>query len=325
MARVAFIFRTDVHLMDKSPASWKGDYPAEIWSDLEQIGELARVHEVTAVLDGGDYFHLKPSTKNPHHLNERTATTHNKYPCRTYGVEGNHDMSHNNLDSIVKQPLGVLFASGVFNQLREEVFRDGTLCVRVVGVPYNPNLTLADLRGIQKKEGDTHLIAVVHALATKKQTASAEDFFNEPVFDYPSLTSRKGPDCWLFGHWHKDQGIEVIDGKTFVNLGSVSRGSLVRENLERTPKVALIEISGEEGLKVTPIELNVLPASEVFDLEKKATQEKERKDIESFIATLSSDLLGSVCTKDNVVKVIQGLSFADEVRNEALRYLEMVD
>jgi DNA repair exonuclease SbcCD nuclease subunit len=324
MPRISFIFRTDVHLADKSPASWKGDYQAEIWSDLEQIGELASLHKATAVLDGGDYFHVKSPLKNSHSLNERTVTTHKKYPCPIFGVEGNHDISHNNLGSIPRQPLGVLFSSGTFRQLREEVFRDGSLCVRVVGVPYNPNLSLPDLQSIQKKEGDTHLIAVVHALATKCPNASSEDFFNETVFDYPSLVSKGGPDLWLFGHWHKDQGVEVIGGKTFVNLGSVSRGALVRENLERTPKVALIEIEGP-GVRVTPIELDVLPASEVFDLEKKASQEKERKDIDSFIATLSSDLLGSVVDMDSVSRVIQGLSFADEVRSEALRYLEMAE
>ena len=54
MPRVAFIYRTDTHTCDRSPISWKGDYPAEIWSNLEQVGQLAKVHEVNAVLDGGD-------------------------------------------------------------------------------------------------------------------------------------------------------------------------------------------------------------------------------------------------------------------------------
>lgn len=198
MSRVSFIFRTDVHLSDKAPMSWKGDYTEEIWSDLEQIGDYARKHKVSAVLDGGDYFHVKAPTRNSHSLNEKSSRIHSGYPCRTYAVEGNHDLAYNNLESLSKQPLGVLFSSGVFHQLREVVFEDGDLRVRVVGVPYQPDRSLSDLLNIQKKEGDTHLIAVVHALATKNPPPSVEDFWNEPVFPYEALVSRKGPDLWCF-------------------------------------------------------------------------------------------------------------------------------
>jgi DNA repair exonuclease SbcCD nuclease subunit len=322
MPRIAFVFRTDTHLCDRSPISWKGDYPAEIWSSLEQIGQIAKQREANAVLDGGDYFHIKAASKNSHGLNERSARIHRAYPCPLYCIEGNHDLAYNNLESLARQPLGVLYASGVFQHLREQVFKDGNLQVRVVGVPYNPTRTLDDLLRIQKKPGDTHLVAVVHALAAKNPPPQVEDFFNEPVFPYEALISRNGPDVWMFGHWHRDQGVEFIRDTHFVNLGAVSRGALIRENLERNPKVALIEIDGDR-LTVTPINLSVAPASEVFDLEKKATQEKERHDIDQFILRLISD--GTIDPNLTIEANIQALDFADNVRSEALRYLELVD
>jgi len=322
MPRIAFLFRTDVHLSDRSPMSWKGDYAEEIWANLDQIGKLAKEHEVRAVLDGGDYFHVKSPAKNPHHLNEKSARIHRGYPCPTYCVEGNHDLTYNSLESLARQPLGVLYASGVFNHLREEVFEDGDLRVRVVGVPYSPNRSLADMLSIQKKRGDTHLIAVVHSLASKSPPPSVADFWNEPVFSYESLVTRNGPDCWFFGHWHKDQGIEVVGGKQFINQGAVSRGSLVRENLERTPKVALIEFDGK-GLKVAAISLSVAPPSDVFDLEKKALQERERHDIDQFVLRLMSD--GAVDPDATIEDNVRSLDFADDVRSEALRYLEMAE
>lgn len=322
MPRLAFLFRTDVHTSDRSPISWKGDYPAEIWASLEQVGQIAREREANAILDGGDYFHVKAASRNPHRLVERTARIHRAYPCPTYEVEGNHDISYNNLSTLSDQPLGVLFASQVFQPLREEVFTDGDLQVRVVGVPYSPTRRLEDLLKIQKKPGDTHLLAVVHALAAKSPPPQVEDFWNEPVFSYEALVSRNGPDMWMFGHWHKDQGIEEVGGKQFINLGALSRGALVRENLERTPKVAFIEAT-ESSLTVTPISLVVAPGSEVFDLEKKATQEKERHDIEQFVLQLVSD--GSLDPEASVEDNIRSLGFADEVRDEALRYFELVD
>jgi DNA repair protein SbcD/Mre11 len=322
MSRLAFLFRTDIHLSDNSPVSWKADYTEEIWNSLGQVGELAKQYQVNAVLDGGDYFHVKAPSKNSHYLVQKTALIHQAYSCPILMATGNHDIRYNNLETLERQPLGTLYASKVFEQLTEKVFEDGNLRVRVVGVPYNPNLTLTELMGIQKKKGDTHLIAVIHTLAALKPTASIEDFWNEPVFPYESLVSRNGPDVLMFGHWHKDQGVEVVGGKYFVNQGALSRGALVRENLERIPKVALIEFDGGD-LKVQTFKLDVAPAVDVFDLEKKAVQERERQDIDQFVQRLVSE--GEVDPDQTIEVNIKSLDFADEVRSEALKYLEMAE
>lgn len=322
MPRVAFLTRTDTHLADRSPGSWKGDYPAEIWSNLEQIGQLAKAHEVAAVLDAGDYFHVKAASRNPHRLVAKTAKVHREYGCPTFCVEGNHDISHNNLSTLEDQPLGVLYETGIFGHLREEVFRDGNLQIRVVGVPYSPVRKLSELLAIQKQPGDTHLIALVHSLAAKNPPPSVEDFWNEPVFSYEELISRNGPDTWVFGHWHRDQGVEDIRGRQFVNVGAVSRGALVRENLERTPKVALIEVD-ENGLHVTQIPLQVALAADVFDLERKVTQDRERADIEQFVLKLVSD--SAINAEASIEDNIRALDFGDDVREEALHYLELAD
>lgn len=320
-ARLSFIFRTDVHVADKSPASWKGDYPAEIWSNLEQIGELAREHQAAAVLDGGDYFHVKAATRNSHGIVVRSAEIHGAYPCPTWTVEGNHDIAYNNLDTVDRQPIGVLFASGVFRLLREEVFEQDGLRVRVVGKPYDPHRTLEDLRSIKKQPGDDRLIAVVHQLAGKNPPDHVEDFFGEPVFRYPDLVYPDGPDVWCFGHWHRDQGIEFIDGRYFVNQGSVSRGALVRENLERVPKVAHILVEGSD-LNVVSIPLNVLPSEQVFDLEKKERRDKETEIIDQFVRRLEEDVKAD--TEEDVETTLRNLDFAPEVREAAMAYLERV-
>lgn len=322
MSHLSFLFRTDVHVSDRNPVSWKADYASELWSDLEQIGELARQHGVAAVLDGGDFFHIKAASRNPHSLVVKTAEIHRCYPCDTWAIEGNHDIAYNNLESIEKQPLGVLFAAGVFRKLREHVFVEPGLQVRVVGVPYSPFRTLAELQAIQKKEGDTHLIAVVHALAGAKPPATVESFFNEPVFRYEDLVTNNGPDCWAFGHWHKDQGIALVKGKKFVNQGAISRGALTGENLQRVPQVALIDVS-EDGVDVKTIPLSVAPAERVFDLEQKAQRDEERRTIDEFIDRLVLD--ANVDPASDVRKTIESLEFAQAVRDEALRYLEQAE
>ncbi len=320
MSRLSFIYRTDVHVADKSPLSWKGDYPAEIWSSLEQIGELARKHKCEAVLDGGDYFHVKAPTRNSHSIVAKSATIHAAYPCPTWGIEGNHDIKHNNLDTLWEQPLGVLFEAGAIQQLRDQTFEKNGLKVRVVGVPYSPFRTLEELRAITKGDED-YLVAIVHSLAAESPPAHVEGFFGEPVFDYNDLVFRNGPDVWCFGHWHRDQGIVDIKGRRFVNQGSVSRGALTKENISRIPKVALLEFD-QGGITVGSIPLNVLPASEVFDLEKKERQERERRSIDQFVGDIKDKVSEVDATEHQIESSIQALDFDKDVRERALVYLE---
>jgi exonuclease SbcD len=319
VSRLAFLFRTDVHAADKGPVSWKGDYPGEILSNLEQIGGLAREHEVTAVLDGGDFFHVKAATRNSHGLVYKVASIHEKYPCPVYCVEGNHDIVGNNLDTIEQQPLGVLYASKVFRHLREQTFENGSLKVRVVGVPYSPSRDLREIQAIRKQPGEDYVIAIVHALAAEDPPPSVEEFFGEPVFKYRDLIFENGPDVFCFGHWHKDQGVVQLEGRYFVNQGAVSRGALIRENTERNPKVSLIEAT-EAGIRVTEIPLKVAPAAEVFDFERKERQEKESAVISKFVEQFEADV--EVDPSQNVEANISTLSYAPEVRTRALSYLE---
>jgi hypothetical protein len=186
-------------------------------------------------------------------------------------------------------------------------------------MPYSPFRTLEELKAIQKKPEDNYLIAVVHQLAGAAPPSSVDDFFGEPVFRYLDLVTPNGPDLWCFGHWHKDQGIVELDGKWFVNQGALSRGSLIRENTERTPKAALIEVTST-GMVVSPLAFKVSPAEDVFDFDRKERQEKEGVEIEQFVSKLRANVDFDPMT--GIEENLQTLNFARDVRDLALGYLE---
>ena len=286
MSEIRFLTSSDEHLSDLSPGFRKDDYRGAVLRKLEWQGELAKKFGADAVLRGGDLFHVKAANKTTMSTLAAVAGIHRRYPCPAYSTAGNHDMSQNDPVTVPRQPLGVLFESGAVRPLRDEVFTSGSMKVRVVGVEYTTDLDDEGLRDlVRKRGGDTYTIAVVHALAAHSPEQRIQSFFHERIFDYRDLVFDGCPDAYVFGHYHKDQGVQEHLGVQFVNLGAVSRGALTFENLERVPKVSTI-ICTSQGLSIEEHEIPCGDAFAVFDLEKKARLEEERKSLDDFISMI---------------------------------------
>lgn len=314
---ISFLVRTDVHISDRAPESRVDDYLEATLGKLEKIGELARTLKVTAVLDNGDFFHSKAATKNSHALVRRVAEVHSAYPCPVYENPGNHDFPYSNVDFIDRQPLGVLFATGVFGRMTDITFEDEDLKVRVVGFPYKPEFTVEEF-DIERGDED-FLIVAAHTFASPK---GGEAFGREIALSYEHLAECT-PDCFIFGHWHIDQGIKEFGGKTFVNLGSLTRGSLTHDNLNRIPRIGYLRLEKVDGVVQfhhEAIEMEVRPAGEIFDLETHARLKEEQEDIDRFIQTLVAS--SGEDTDADVEKAILALDvYEQDVRERALQYL----
>jgi predicted phosphodiesterase len=232
-------------------------------------------------------------------------------------------MSQNDPTTISGQPLGVMFSSGVFKPLKDEIFESGSMKTRVVGVDYTVDLDVHDLKNLVKKKDENYTIAVVHALAAMAPEEKIQSFFKEPIFDYRDLVFEGCPDVYIFGHFHKDQGIVDHLGIKFINLGSISRGALTFENLERKPKVSSIIINSR-GISV---EEHIVPhedAAQVFDLDKKKQLDRERRSLDDFISTLRKNI--AVSTSSSVDHIRAELQqFPTDIRNLALQIIESAE
>jgi hypothetical protein len=213
-----------------------------------------------------------------------------------------------------------LFASNSFRRLYDEheaVFttEDG-FKVRVVGVPYHgTRYDMSRFRDIQRGDED-YLICVAHVLASKQ---GGSMFEGEDIIRYSDLVDT-APDLYLFGHWHKDQGVEHIGGKTFVNIGSLTRGSLSQDEVQRQPSCAILTASRDKGLEVQVVRLRVKPAEEVFDVEKRQRVETRTMEMDAFVSTLREALTPDASA--DLSDVIRGTDLPDQVRERALAYLE---
>ena len=317
---------SDEHLADQPPGLRKDDYRSAILKKLEWQGNMARKANVTAVIRGGDFFHVKAANKTTMSTLAAAADIHRGYPCRTFALAGNHDMSYNDPASISRQPLGVMLKSGVFSPLSDETFESGSLRVRVVGVDYTTDMADDGLRDIvRKKPGADYTVAVVHALAAMAPSDKIQTFFNERIFDYRDLVYEGCPDVYVFGHYHKDQGIQEHLGVKFVNLGAVSSGALILEEMERKPKVALLDFDSA-GIHAESIDIPSADPNDIFDVERKMRMERERQSLNDFINLLRVDAgFADGGVESRVEAFRASKDFPDDVKTLVLGLLEAAE
>ena len=346
---ITFLWRSDCHLADLPPQSRTDNWANTILGKLIEMGGIARSVNAHAVLDGGDFFHVKSPVRNTHELVQRAAGVHATYPCPTFATIGNHDLKYGNQEYLHESPLEVLFSTGVFGRLYDdfEVYfgssqknspevgaypydragegwvngrnpfpRKLEPIVRVVGIQYHGNrYDLNRFTTLVKGEED-FLVAVVHCCASPE---GGTLFEKEDVLRYADLANM-APDVWLFAHYHIDQGVQKVGDKVFVNVGSVSRGALVQDNLERIPCCVSINFT-KEGVTTTQHPLTVKPSEEVFDLVGRARAEGREMAIESFVESLKETLMGERTTTA-AEEVGEMKDIPDEVRERTIFYLE---
>ena len=318
---VTLVWRTDVHLSDHTPRSRTDNWTETVLRKLASVGNIARDVNAHAVIDGGDFFDIKAPGRNSHALIQRVMAVHRDYPCPVYANVGNHDCVYGDYSYLPQQPLGVLYEAGTFRRLYDEheaVFTLPGIKVRVVGVPYHGVKYDMDRLARIKRGDEDHLVVVCHLLASPTQSTmfDAEDVIRYDVLDnYPDV------DVWAFGHWHKDQGIErTPGGKTVVNIGSLTRGALSQDNLDRVPSVAVMRFD-RDGFTIEKLSVPHAPASDVFDLVKRDAEQIQQTMIEEFVDHLSQTFAPSAQKSlTDAVRDIPGVP--DSVREKAINYIE---
>lgn len=316
---ITLVWRTDVHLSDNPPSSRKDDWTSTVLDKLRQVGVVAAKVQAAAVLDGGDFFHVKSPSRNTHDLIRRTAEVHAAYPCPVYANVGNHDCVYGDYGYLDQQPLGVLFSTGVFRRLYDEyeaVFVQDGFKVRVVGVPYHgTQYDLDRFRRIRKGDEDV-LVCVAHVLASAR---GGSMFEGEDIISYDALAAFE-PEIYAFGHWHKDQGVEVVNGKTIVNIGSLTRGSLSQDEVDRKPACAVMTFAPNQTPQVRVVRLRVAPANEVFDVAGRDRAVARASTVDTFAESVRARLASE--RGRDVADIVAGLDVPNAIRERVLLYLE---
>jgi DNA repair exonuclease SbcCD nuclease subunit len=319
---INLIWRTDVHMADKTPRRRLGSWTTDVVRKLKWVGELAKETGANAVLDGGDFFDVKSPSKNSHSLVREAFNAHSDYPCPVYGLVGNHDVKYGKYEYLPEQPLGVLFSSGVFKEFgdnKEIVFEEDGVKVRVVGIPYHGTLYDFERLSSVERGDEDYLLVACHLLARKGKTGTM--FEGEDIVGYDFLDTVSQVDGWFFGHWHKDQGVvKLPNGATVVNVGSLTRGSLHLDDLDRKPCVVEVKMT-KESIEFVRHNVPVRPASECFKIEE-AVREKDDSqrmtDIVDRMKKIATQGWTELTLKERVMSISTASNGAKELANSYL-------
>ena len=261
---IKLVWRTDVHLSDKAPASRKDDWTETVFNKLVQTKIVAEKLGAQGVLDGGDFFHVKSPGRNSHSLIRRVAELHKSFPCPVYCTPGNHDCVYGDYTYLHQQPLGVLYAAGVFKPLYDEheaVFIDPAsgVKVRVVGVPYHgTQYEMSRFFNITKGDED-YLVVVAHVLASVK---GGTMFEGEDIISYHDLMGVPADAfCFLPGTQVQDWNGRSIPIEEIQDSHSLSgrSGPVVVEQKhpprEVDEEVVVLDVEGVPGTLIPGVTL----------------------------------------------------------------------
>lgn len=270
MSSWKFAHLTDVHIADRPVGNRQPTYCDEIWAKLEEVWEICH-EQGRDLLFTGDLFDQKSPRLVSHQLVQRLINYFGRWQdagLNVYGIIGNHDITDDNIGSLIRQPLGSIEAAGVI-----DLMRDGSrgVCRKVEG---HPDIQLVPFHYAPEGEHDPKYFAIKDV-----EGFDSEARFNVVLthamivpdgmqypFPYINYSQVNGADAhvWLNGHPHYDYGIHVFPGETtFIQCGSLARRSRVQK---RGVRIGLGEIDeqGAKKLKAHKL-LSARPWKEIFN------------------------------------------------------------
>lgn len=318
----------DVHLTNPNshPSSCTGSYTPDLIDLLYQASDVAKDIGATAIVQLGDFFHIKAPSRNSHEIVIAAAKWARSAPCPVYVVPGNHDLTNDRLESLDEgQPLGVLYATGA--AIRADKYLNES--IPVYAVPWqqfwDAEDTVADravkdaLIDFEPKE--TPQLIVTHAPFFPEGINPAYEHYSTRKFARMVNPSGKSSVQVCYGHIHDYHGEYVIGGVRYANYGALSRGSLTESNLTRSVGVTSWDsITGAFQFH----QLNARPATEVFRVKEITEIRTAQVKLDEFLASVGQSTI-AVTSVEAVLDKVRALNLGKEFEAVVEELLTSVD
>lgn len=305
----------DIHLSDRPPTSRTVTYKEDIFDKLRFCVAEANERNVPLV-QAGDMFHIKAPSKNSHRLVQEVHEIISQVYNGVWIVPGNHDLSHDRLDSLDSQPLGALCRMENVNLLIGETLD----LPGIAGVPY---ITQFDGGSWQHAMKDYWEDFNINAEEPTLLVTHAPLF---PPGEAPGVYASIEPDDWAdywigivatyYGHIHDNHGTYMSPNglMEFCNQGALSRGSLHESTVNRKPAVTYWN-----GTDFNRIEVPHKAPEEVFLFEQAAVKAANRASAQDFAQALGQTKLSTLTLESVYAKLRTSVS-----NPEVLKVIETI-
>ena len=304
----------DIHLADHPPSIRTEDYAEQILAKLEFTVSAVQNFQLGAVVWAGDVFHVKAPTRTSHALVRRVAEIGQSYGVPWLIVPGNHDMRHDRLDTLDRQPLGVLFKAGAIPCVGDVVLDE----LNVFGIPWLSDWQELERWMFEWRNRSSAQLMVTHAPIV--QPGETRPYEVIDARRWIELMERPG-DVY-FGHMHDVDGAFQVDEFTFCNQGALSRGSLHESTLARKPAVTVYFPDHSYQQKFQRMEVPHLPVEQVFRKVEHDTMEARAEMLDEFLTSIGETKLDAVSV-EAVHEHIRSQGLRPEVEREVLDCLEV--
>lgn len=300
----------DVHLTNENrhPSSCQASYTDDLFDLLYQASSIAAIHNISAVIQLGDLFHIKAPSSNSHQLIQQTMKWAKSVPCPVFVVPGNHDLSNDRLGSLHEgQPLGVLYDSGLVYRAEGQLILDSK-DIPVYGVPWQQHWdseqSVADQAVASAltdfKIKDTPQLIVTHAPFFEPGKESPYESYSTDKFSRILQRNGQGNIQVAYGHIHNSHGEYVVNGVRFCNYGALSRGSLTDDNMAREIGVTIWDsITGRFEF----VPLKAKPADQVFRVVEVTEKRQSQAKLDDFLASVGQSSIEITSVESVMAKV----------------------
>ena len=213
------------------------------------------------------------------------------------GIFGNHDIKFGHIEQgLPGQPAELIWTAGVYQLLdeTESMFDAGDHRTKIAGSSYIHGQ--AEVARNKKKDGANWLVTLGHFWFGPE----TGNFYGEPIFG-PDFLGQGETDLYIIGHHHEDQGVQLVNGKQYASVGSLSRTGAHKNDLSRKPAALFIETT-KERIETRILRPKVPPAEELMDLVRREQIIKEKAEMTKFIESLRDTQVTTTTDPREVLK-----------------------
>lgn len=316
------LFFTDTHLRGTNPKNRKDNFQDTLERKLIEVVDIINKYNIDFVIHGGDLFDRPDISLS---IVSRFSKLLKSISVPFYIVTGNHDIFGHNPQTINRTVLGLLNELDflkIIDGNNKIILEKDNIKVQLTGQPYVYDIDTDDSKKkyiLTTKDDDIdYAVHIVHGMLLDKPFVKGIPYtLVEDIKDTKA-------DVTLSGHYHSGFKTIEIDGKYFINPGSLVRITNSLREIDRIPQVAIIDFNENINICYIPLE-SALKGEEVLDRTEVEKHIFKSERLFEFKQTIDSAVdFEKMDINDVLIEVASSEGLTDEIKSEALKRIALI-